>query len=140
MKTMSCRFQRCGELRILREESVAGVNRLGAGSAGRSHHGVDVEVALARRGRSDVDRDVGLGDVARACVGVAEHGNRPDTHCAQRANHPHGDLATVGDQNRIEALHERRPFLSIAASTAASEGAEEGPKRDRSRHHIRNTP
>ena len=113
MKAMSAGFQRGGELCILREESVAGVNRLGAGSAGRCHHGVDVEIALARGCRSDVDRDVGLGDVARACVGVAEHGNRPDTHCAQRANHPHGDLATVGDKqnrssSRAEALPEHR--------------------------------
>ena len=67
---------------------------------------VDVEVALPRRGRADADRDVGLGDVAGAGVGVAEHRDRADAHGAQRADHPHRDLAAVGDQNGIEELVE----------------------------------
>ncbi len=96
------RLQRGGELRVLREESVARVDRLSAGALRRRHYGVDVEVALPRGGRSDVDRDVGLGHVARTGVGIAEHRDRSDAHRAQRADDPNGDLASVGDQNSAE--------------------------------------
>ena len=47
-------------------------------------------------------RDVGLGDVPGVGVGVAVHGDRTNTHGAQRADDPHGDLAAVGDQNGVE--------------------------------------
>ena len=104
MNTMPAVSQRGGELRVLREESVAGVDRLRAGAPGRRDDGVDVEVALPRGRRSDAHRDIGLGDVARTGVGVAEHRDRADSHGAQRADDPHGDLAAVGDQNGVESL------------------------------------
>ena len=77
---------------------------LRAGAPGRGDDGVDVEVALPCGRRPDGHRDVGLGDVAGARVGVAEHRDRADTHRTKRADDPHGDLATVGDQNGVEAL------------------------------------
>ena len=96
------RLQRGGEFGVLREESVAGVDGLGAGAARGVDDRVDVQVALPCGCGPDADRDVGLGDVAGVGVGVAEDGDRADTHLAQRADHPHGDLAAVGDQNGVE--------------------------------------
>ena len=89
------------------------MHRLCAGALSGRDHRVDIEIALARGRGPDVDGDVCLGDVAGAGVGVAEHRDRPDTHRTQRADHPHRDLAAVGDQDCLDS---------------------------RSCHHIRNTP
>ena len=97
--------QRGREIGVLREESVAGVNGLSSGAHGRVDDSGDVEVAVPRGRRADRDRDVRRGDVARVGVGVAVHGDRPDAHRLERADHPDGDLTPVGDQNRIETHH-----------------------------------
>jgi hypothetical protein len=52
-----------GKVFVLREKSVAGVDRIGAGSATRREDLLDVEVALARRRRSDSDGAVRQADV-----------------------------------------------------------------------------
>ena len=96
-------FQRRGEFGVLREESVAGMNRLRPGAAGSVDDRVDVEIALSRGGGADADRDVRLGDVTGVGVGIAEHGYRTDAHLAQRADDAHGDLASVGDQDGVES-------------------------------------
>ena len=69
---------------------------LGTGALRGCDDGVDVEIALARRGGSDADRDVRLGHVAGTGVGVAEHRDRTDTQLAERADHPDRDLTAVG--------------------------------------------
>ena len=104
MNTMPAGLQRGGELRVLREESVAGMDGLRTGALRGRDDGVDVQVALPCGSGPDADRDVGLCDVAGARVGVAEHRDRPDPHRAQRADDPDRDLAAVGDQNGVEGL------------------------------------
>ena len=105
------RLQGGGELCVLRKESVAGVDGLRAGAPGGRDDGVDGQVALPGRRGTDADRDVGLGDVAGAGVGVAEHRDRADPHRAQRADDPHGDLAAVGDQNGVELTWVMAPHI-----------------------------
>ena len=107
----ACRLQRRGELCVLRKEPVAGVHRLGAGASRGLDDRLDVEVAQPRRRRADAHGGVGLGDVAGAGVGIAEHRHRPDTHGTQRADDPHGDLAAVGYQNGIESLGRHQPHI-----------------------------
>ena len=104
MNAMPGSLQRGGELRVLREESVAGVDGLRAGAAHGVEDRVDRQVALPGGRRADPDRDVGLGDVPGVRVGVAEHRDRANSHGPQRADDPHRDLAAVGDQNGIEEL------------------------------------
>src|SRR5262249_57210229 len=60
---------------------------------------VDGEIALARRGRADRVRLVGQQDVERLAIGLGEHGDRRDPLLAAGADHPHGDLAPVGDED-----------------------------------------
>ena len=103
MNTMPAACSAAANSRVLREEPVAGMHRLRAGAPRRGDDGVDVEVALPCRRRPDAHRDVGLGDVAGAGVGVAEDRDRADAHRAQRADDPHRDLAAVGDQNGVKA-------------------------------------
>ena len=115
MNTMPACLQRRRELGVLREESVSGMDGLGTGALRGRDDGVDVEIALARRGGPDADRDVGLGDVAGTGVGVAEHRDRTDPHLAKCADHPDRDLSAVGNKNGVEG-------------------------RGRHQRHIRNTP
>jgi hypothetical protein len=44
-------------------------------------------------------RFVGESHVKRRTIAVGVHGNGPEPQLAARANHPHGDLATIGDEN-----------------------------------------
>ncbi|OQC35440.1 MAG: hypothetical protein BWX64_02454 [Acidobacteria bacterium ADurb.Bin051] len=94
-----------GELRVLGEETVAGVDRVRAGDLRRRDQRRDVEVALRRGGRADADVLVGVGDVERVAVGgrVDRHGRNPQL--AAGVDDPQRDLAAVGDQD----LAEHRP-------------------------------
>ncbi len=86
--------------------------RVSAGSrsrGGRRRHplrerGVDQQVAAQVRvgggGARQADGGVGLADVRRVGVGVAEHGDGADAEPAARADDAAGDLAAVGDEHR----------------------------------------
>jgi hypothetical protein len=104
------------QLRVLRQEAVAGVDRLGAGQSGGREHRLDRQVRLARRRRADPHRDVGGRDMDRAHVGVAVDRHRAHAELPQRARDPHGDLAAVGDQDGLE--HRRLRFSSAYAPSA----------------------
>ena len=41
----------------------------------------------------------------RAAVGLAEHRNGADAHLSKRADHTHGNLAAVGDEDGIDVGH-----------------------------------
>ena len=60
------------------------------------------ELSAEGRRRAEAHGDVGLAHVQRAGVGVAVDGDGAHPEPAQRAHDPHGDLATVGDQDRLE--------------------------------------
>ena len=94
--------QRGGEIGVFRKESVTGVHCLSPGSHGGIDHGLDTEITLSNRRRPDADGDVGLGDMARARVGVAVDRHRPNTHGFERPDDAHGDLAAVCDQYGVE--------------------------------------
>jgi len=77
-----------GELRVLGQESVAGMDRLGAGDLGRGHDPRDVQVALTAGGRPDADVLVREPDVQGVPVRLGVHGNRADAQLAARPDHP----------------------------------------------------
>jgi hypothetical protein len=89
-----------GEVGVLGEEPVAGMDRPGAGAPGRLDHGLAVEVAAGQ-----AHGLVGIGD--EGCVGVRvdEDRHRAQPHGAGRAEHPPGDLPPVGHQHRREPPH-----------------------------------
>ena len=88
-----------GEGRVLGQEAVARVDGVGIGDLGRGHDPVDVQVG---RGATDGERGLGLADVARATVGLGEHGHAADAHGLEGPDDAHGDFAPVGDQDRPE--------------------------------------
>jgi hypothetical protein len=91
-----------GELGILGQEAVAGVDRVGAGDLGRADQRRDVEVALPRRRRPDAHRLIGELDVQRVGVGGRVDRDRLDAHLATGADDAERDLAAVGDQDLLE--------------------------------------
>lgn len=90
------------EFGVLGEESVTRVDGLGSGAHRGVDHLLDVEVALPGRRGADQDRGVGLGDVPRLRVGLAEDGHGADAHPLEGADDAHGDLAAVGNQNGVK--------------------------------------
>ncbi|BCO77363.1 hypothetical protein MINTM009_11450 [Mycobacterium intracellulare] len=84
------------EIGVLREEPVAGVDRVGTGGAGRGDDGLGVEIVV---GLGQPHPGVGLGDVRRAGVRVGVDGDGAQAQPAARGEHPARDLATVGNQN-----------------------------------------
>jgi hypothetical protein len=93
---------RVDEVRVLGKESVARMNRVGVGTCAGVKDPGDVQVALARRRRAEVERVIGFEHVAGAPVGVTEDGDRSDAQSTKGSNHPHRDLASIGDEDRVE--------------------------------------
>ena len=103
-----------GELRVLGEEAVAGVDRVGPARAGGGEDLVEVEIGVDPHG------GVGGGDVRgrRVLGGVdGDAGEAERTHAAEDAQ---GDLAAVGDQDAVEA--HRRLTSSARRGAAGAAG------------------
>ena len=91
-----------GELGVLAQEAVAGMDRLRAGLLGRIEDPLRLQVALRRRRAADQHRLIGEPHMQAARVRLRVHGNRAHAHSPQRADHSTRDLSTIGDQNLIE--------------------------------------
>jgi hypothetical protein len=91
-----------GEVRVLRQEAVAGVDRLDVGDLGRRDDRGDAQVRLAARRGPDADGLVGLPQVERVRVRLRVHGDGLDAELAAGADDALGDLAAVGDQDPPE--------------------------------------
>ena len=91
------RLQRSGEFGVLREEPVTRMDRLGAGAAGGVDDRVDVEVALPRAAAGPMRTATSASATWRASASASLNtATERIPICAQRADHPHGDLAAVG--------------------------------------------
>ena len=104
---------RLGEGRVLREEAVAGVDRVGARPHGDRHDGLGVEVGPDRvAALADLVGLVGLEPVLGPAVLVREDGHRARTDLVRRAEGPDRDLAAVGHEHLgehgPEAIRDRR--------------------------------
>src|SRR5262249_17671305 len=112
---------RARERLVLREESVAGVDRVGAHTLRGVEYAFLVQVALARRPGADGVRLVGHQHVQRGAVGLAEDGDARAAGLAHRADHAHGDLAAVRDQDALQARHQPSSTTHATPSPASCE-------------------
>ena len=111
-----------GELRILGQEPVAGMNRVGTGGACGIEDGALREVAVGGGGAADADGAVGDRHVQRARIGIGVDRHRLDAHLAARAHDAHRDLSAVGYEHPLEHGYIRKmPYLggAIGALQAA---------------------
>ncbi len=90
---------RPGEVGVLREEPVAGVDGVGAGAFDDVEDGVGVEVALGRGLAAECIGLVGVARVQRVSVELGVHRHGRDAELTARAHDADGDLTSVGDQD-----------------------------------------
>ena len=88
-----------GEGLVLAEETVAGVHRLRATSAGCGQDHVGAQIAVARRRAADVHRLIAGQHMLGLGIGIGIHRHGADAHSARGGGDAAGDLATVGDQD-----------------------------------------
>ena len=100
-----------GELRVLGEKSVAGMDGVCAGARGDVENLLNVEIGLGRCGCADGISLIGLADVQRGAIDVRVDGNRGNSHLVAGADDAHGNLAAIGDENFLEHFPERRNGL-----------------------------
>ena len=91
-----------GEARVLREEAVAGMDRVGAGDLAGGEDRGDVEVAVLGGRRADADALVGEADMHGVGVGGGMDGDGLDAEFLAGAQDAERDLAPVGDQDLVE--------------------------------------
>ena len=88
-----------GEVGVLGEEAVAGVDRVGAGLRGGVEDLVEHEVGLGGRLAAERERLVGEPHVRRVGVRLGVHGHAGQPGVLGGPDHPDGDLTAVGDEH-----------------------------------------
>jgi hypothetical protein len=91
-----------GEIRVLGQEPITGVHRLGTGLGGGVEQLLDAQVALRGHRRAQQMRLVGLVDMRGVAIGLRVDADRDDPHLLQRAHHADGDLSAVRDEDLLE--------------------------------------
>jgi hypothetical protein len=91
-----------GKARVLRQEAVARMHRLGAGDLAGGKQRRDVEVTVLRRRRADADALVGQPHMHGVGVGGGMHRDGGDAEFLARALDTQGDLAAIGYQDLVE--------------------------------------
>ena len=91
-----------GEAGILRQEAIAGVQRIGAGGARQLQQPVLVQVALSRRGGADGVDGIGFGQIGGAGIGFRMHRDGPQAQRLDRADDARRHRAPVRHQHAAE--------------------------------------
>ena len=92
-----------GEIRVLRQEPVPGVDHRGAAAVGGVQDPPDVQVGLHRRGRTDVIGVVGQLDVQGIAISIGIHRDGWDAHLPAGSHDADGDLAAIGHEDALLA-------------------------------------
>ena len=93
-----------GEVGVLGEEAVAGVHAVGAGALGDREDLLDRQVGVAGRGAVERVGLVGEAYEQRIAVGLGVDRDAADAGVLAGADHAHGDLSAVGDQDLGQGL------------------------------------
>ena len=91
-----------GEARVLGEEAVARMHRVGAGDLAGGEQRRNVEIAVLGRRRADADALVGEPHMHGVGVRRRMHRDRRDAELLAGAQHAQRDLSAIGDQDFIE--------------------------------------
>ena len=111
---------RLGETGVLRQKTIAGVDRVGASAPAGLEQLADVEVGLGRAATVQRDRGVGLAHMRRAGVAIGIHRHRGDAHALRGAEDAARNLAAVGHQQSPDRFddHIRHVPYSCVPATA----------------------
>src|ERR1700739_2662446 len=89
-------------MRIFREKSVPGMDRIGIRNFGSADDPVDLQIAFRTRRTSNAHRLVGQLDVERVDIGLGIDRYRRNTQFFASSDDPQRDLAAVSDQDFIK--------------------------------------
>jgi hypothetical protein len=87
-----------GEVRVLAEKSVAGMDCFRTRLPSRVNQTGDVEIGFPRVGWTDMDGLIRHADVQRGAVDVGVHGDGRNPELAKTPNYANGDFPTVRNQ------------------------------------------
>ena len=108
-----------GEVGVLGQEPVAGMDGVGAGDLGGGQDRHRVQVAVGGLGRADADALVGEPHVHRLGIGGRMHGDRGHVQLAAGAQDAQRHLAAIGDQDLVE----HRAYSITSSGSPYSTGA-----------------
>jgi hypothetical protein len=91
-----------GERRILRQESIARMDRLGPGRLRRGKDLLRYQITLPGGRRTDQHRLIRLPHEGQPCIRLRIDRHGPDMHAPAGADDATGDLAPVGDEKRCD--------------------------------------
>ncbi len=101
-ETQATFFADARELGILRQKSVARVNRFGRGDLRSRNDRGDVQITFRRGGGSDANGFVGEANVERARIGFGVNGDAANAELFARAHDPKRDLPAIRDENLLK--------------------------------------
>src|SRR5262245_15797409 len=96
-KSDVARLANLGEVRVLRQESVAWMYGIDVGHFGRRYHRRDIKVAFGRWRRADADRFIGESYVQRVAIRLGVDGDGANSKLLAGPDHSSRDLASVSN-------------------------------------------
>ena len=88
-----------GEVGILAEQSVAGMDGVDVGNFGSGDDGGNVEVAVGGARRANADGFVGEAHVQRVAIGFAIDGDGTNSEFTARVEHAQSNFTAIGNQD-----------------------------------------
>ena len=102
MKVMLWACEDLGELGVFRKEAVARMDGVGTGDFAGRNDLVDVQIAVARRRRTDADAFVGEAHMHGVSVGSRVHGDGLDAELLAGTQDAKGDFAAIGYEDFLK--------------------------------------
>ena len=101
-------FADFGEMRVLREKPIAGMDGIDIANLGCAHNAIDFQITLGAGRRADADRFICELNMQRIDVGFRINSQGPNTELFAGANDAQRNFAAIGNQNFFK--HELRVF------------------------------
>ncbi|CDZ87083.1 hypothetical protein RHRU231_210009 [Rhodococcus ruber] len=115
-----------GEVGVLGEETVAGMDGVRAGSAGGIENFLPHQIRLGATRSADRDGEVGIGHMRGPRVGIGVHRDRADSHCPGGTDDTSRDFPAVGDEQGADRtlIHNPSHNRNVANRAVPVTGAE----------------
>jgi hypothetical protein len=91
-----------GEERIFREKSVAGMNGISSAALRGIEDSIDIQIRFSGRRRANQIGVISDTNVEGGAVYLRVNRRRGDSHLVAGADHAHGDLATIRNQDFLK--------------------------------------
>src|SRR5581483_6107274 len=101
-KLDSAGLHHLGEVGVLAQQAIAGIDRVHIGDLGGADHGGNVQIAVAQPRRPDADGFVGKPHVQRVAIGLAVNSHRADAQFLAGADYAERDFPAIGDEDLLE--------------------------------------